>query len=107
MVLLKLTVHQEVIHGAAVGVAHHAIEHFSGVKATDLIGEDVVYKGLCIRAFHKYFSHVGDIEHAHVLPYGKVLLHNSGILDGHDEACKRTHLCAQRNVGVIQASFQF
>jgi hypothetical protein len=67
----------------------------------------VIHEGLCIRAFNKDLSHVGDIEHTHVLPYGKVLLHDTGILDGHNEACKGTHLGPKGHVRIIQAGFQF
>ena len=107
MVLEILTVHQKVIYRAAVRIAHHAVENLPGVKTTDFVGEDVVYKSLCIGAFHKDFPHVGNIEHAHVFTHGKVLLHYSRILDGHDKACKRAHLCPKGNMRVIQASFQF
>ena len=94
MARLELTVHEEVVYGAAIWVAHHAVEHLSGLESADFVGEDVVHEGFGIRAFNKDLSHVGDIEHAHVLPYGKVLRHYAGILDGHNEACEGTHLGA-------------
>ena len=42
-------------------------------------------------AFHEDFSHVGDVEHAHVLTDGEMLPDDGAVLDGHHEAGKRTH----------------
>ena len=107
MVGQELPVYQEVVHGTAVRVAHHAVEHLAGLIAADVVGKDVVDKFLCLRAFHKNLAHVGHVEHAHMLPHRIVFYGDGTVLDGHDVACKGTHLGTQCHVGVVQTGFEF
>ena len=103
MVGLEFLVYQEVVHGAAVRVAHHAVEDLSGDHSPYLVGKNMVHEGLCIGAFHEDFSHVGHVEHAHLPPYGIVFRHDAFVLDGHHESGEGAHLGSQGHVGIVQA----
>ena len=85
-VALAHAVDEQVVDGAAVGVAHHAIEDFSVCGTGDVIGEDVVDIALGILALDAHLAHVGDVEDTAVLAHGVVLFDDGGILDGHVES---------------------
>ena len=103
MVRLELPVYQKIVHRAAVRVAHHAVEDLTGLEAADLVGEDPVYELLCLRAFHKDLSHMGNVEHAHLLPHCQVLLDDVAVLDWHLITCKRAYLGAKGHVLAVEA----
>ena len=67
-------VYQQVVHGAAVGVEHHAVVDLVQGCAGDIVGEDVVYISLGIGPAHPHLAHVADVEHSAVLSYGLMLV---------------------------------
>ena len=101
----ELAIDEEVVHHAAVGIAHHPVQDLAGLEAADFVGEDPVDELLGLGAFDEDLAHMRDVEHADLLPDG-VVLHGDGIvLDGHHEARKGAHLGLQRHVPVVQAGF--
>ena len=106
MVRLKLAVDEQVVHDASVGIKHHPVEDFAGSESADLIGEDMVDEALGVRAADEDLAHVGDVEHADLLPDGEMLGDDAGILDRHHEARKGTHLGAEGHVAVVQTGFE-
>ena len=103
MIRQELPIDQKVVDDTAVGVAHHAVEDLAGLEAADVVGKDMVDESLGFRTFHKDLAHVGDIEHAHLLADGEVLLGNAVVLDRHHETGEGAHLGAQRDMPVIEA----
>ena len=89
-------VNQKVIHHTTVRVKHHSVENLPFGSLCDVIGEDMVDKSRRVRAIHKDFAHMGDIEHAYFGAHGIVFGDNSGrIAYRHIETGKRTHHGAQ------------
>ena len=93
-------VNQQVVHRAAVGVEHHAVEDFANGRAGNVVGKDVLHVGLGIFARHEHFAHVAHVEHAAVLAHGVVLISDIGVIERHVEAAKFHHLgtCCQMAV---------
>ena len=87
-------VHQEVVHDASVGVWEAGILHLTGDQFGDVVAGDVLQKSQGVRSFHGEFAHVGNVKEASGLAHGMVLLHQSGVLDGHFVARKRNHFGA-------------
>ena len=57
-VVLGHLVDQQVVYGAAVGVAHHAIEDFPYGRTGDVVGEDMVHVALGVGALDAHLAHV-------------------------------------------------
>ena len=66
-------VDQQVVNGAAVVVAHHAVEHFAHGCSADVAGEDVAHVAFGIGAADGHFSHVAYVEHTALAAHGMVL----------------------------------
>ena len=98
---------EQVVHGAAVGVAHHTIIDLSYGRACDIVGEDVLDVALSVGACDAHFSHVRDVEDTAVLAHGVVLVGDVGVLNRHNETAERRHECAELHVAVIKAGFLF
>ena len=84
-------VHQQIVDGATVFVEHHPVVDFTHRRIGDVVGEDIIHEFLGFGTRDVYFAHVRNVEHAHILAYGIVLLHDALILDRHVETAKRTH----------------
>ena len=95
-------VYQQVVHYSAVGVEHHAVQDIAVADFGDVVGEYVVDEAPGVGAFDVDLAHVADVEHAHALAHGVVLLDNAFVLDGHVKSGKGTHLCVKGQVQVVQ-----
>ena len=98
---------QQVIDCAAVGVAHHTVEHLSIGCSGDVIGENVLNVALSVGTGDEHLAHVRNVEHAAGLAHGIVLVGDVCVLNGHVEAGKRRHQCAQFHVFVIKTGLFF
>ena len=58
IVLMSHLVDEQVIYGATVGVAHHAIVYFALWGVLDVVGEYVVYIFFGVWTAYAYFAHV-------------------------------------------------
>ena len=104
----EFTVHQEVVHSAAVFLAHHAVEHLSGLETADFVREDIIHEGLGLGTLDENLTHVGDVEHAHFTANGIVLLGDGTVLDRHHEAGEGAHLGSHGYVPFIETGlFEF
>ena len=72
--LVAHLVDQQIIHGAAVGIEHHAVENLVEGGARHVVGEDVVHVSLGVAAAHHHLAHVRHVEHAAVPAHGLVLV---------------------------------
>ena len=106
-VVFSHLVNQEVVNGATVLVAHHAVENLARLSSTYVVGEDMAHVALCVRTLNRYFAHVRHVEHATMLAYSVVLVSNVRILDRHDESAKRLHQGSESHVFVIETCFLF
>ena len=103
-VVLAHLVDEQVVDGAAVLIAHHAIEHLSVGGSLDVIGEDVLNIALGIFTLDGYFAHVRNVEDAAMLAHSVVLLLDVAVLDRHVKACKRGNEGSQSHVSVVETS---
>ena len=92
-----------VVDGAAVGVAHHAVEHLTGGNAAEVVGEEVVDEALGVGAGDDDLTHVGDVEDAAVVTDSVVLVDDGGVLDGHVETGKGLHEGALGDMAGMEA----
>ena len=67
-------VDQQVVDGAAVGVAHHAVEDLPIGGVFHIVGEDMVDVALGIRTSDEHFAHVAHVEDAAGLTYCLMLV---------------------------------
>ena len=98
---------QQVIDRAAVGVAHHTVEHLSVGCSGHVVGENVLNVALSVGTGDEHLAHVRNVEHAAGLAHGIVLVGDVCVLNGHVEAGKRRHQCAQFHVFVIKTGLFF
>ena len=87
-VLLAHLIDEEVVHGAAVGIEHHAVVYLSDGCSADVVREDVLDVAFGIGARDAHFAHVTHVEYTAMLPYGIVLVGDVCVLNGHDEAAE-------------------
>ena len=80
---------EEVIDGAAVGIAHHAIIDLSHGCISHVVGEDVLNVALGIGSCDTHFAHVADIKDTTMLAHRVVLVGDVRVLNGHDESAER------------------
>ena len=101
----EFPIDQQVVHDAAVRVAHHSVEDLSGFETADFIGEDPVHELLRLGSLDENLAHVGDIEHANLFTDGKMFNGDRVVLDRHHEARKGAHFGLERHMPVIEAGF--
>ena len=94
-VVLAHLIDEQVIHSAAVGIEHHAVEDLAHVGSGHVVRKDVLHEALSLRTRDAYFAHVANVEDADLLTYGIVLRRNVGIDERHVEAAKGHHLGAE------------
>ena len=100
-------VDKQVVDRSSVGVAHHAIENLAVGCCGHVVCENVIDVAFCVASLDEHLAHVADVEHTACLANGHVLIGDVGVLNGHDEACKRRHQCVQCNMFVIETGFLF
>ena len=98
-------VDQQVVYGAAVLIAHHAVEHLADGSPRNVVGKYMLYVAFCITATDGYFAHVTHVEHAALGAHSLVLVGDIAILDRHFKSCKGRHQCAHSHVFVIETGF--
>ena len=103
-VLLAHLVDQQVVDGASVFVAHHAIVYLSYRRLGDVVGEDVLHVALGILAANRHFAHVRHVEHACMFSHGLMLLGYAALIQKrHVETAKLYHRSIQQHVLVVKA----
>ena len=80
-----------VVDGAAIGIAHHAVEHLPGRHTTEVVGEQMVDESLSVGSGDDDLTHVGDVEDTAVVAHGIVLLDDGGVLYRHVIAGEGLH----------------
>ena len=103
-VVLAHLVHQQVVHRAAVPVAHHTIIYFTCGRAGYVVGKDMLHVALGILTLNGYLAHVRDVKDAHFLAYSHVLECNAGILNGHFKTAKGRNQGTQCHMFFIKTS---
>ena len=106
-ILLAQLIDQQIVDGAAVGIAHHAIEYLAHRGTGHVVGEDVLHVALSLAAAHRDLAHVAHVEEAHMFAHGLMLHSDAGILDGHDEAAEGRHQRAHLHMLVVEACALF
>lgn len=86
--MLAHLVDQQVVDGATVGVAHHAVEDLANGGSSYIVCEDMVDEALGVLTRDECLTHVGYIEYTAMLAHGVVLFDNRRVLDRHVEASK-------------------
>jgi hypothetical protein len=101
-IMLRQMVYEDVVDGAAVGVAQQRVARLPLSQQGYVAGGDVLQKFQRVRAFHNDLAHVVDVEQPGVAAHGGVLFQRAAVLDGHLPSGKGHHARAQRDVGFVQ-----
>ena len=95
-------VDQDVVHEAAVFVEQAGVMGLSEFQLLDGVGGDVVGEFGGFGAANLDLAHVADIEDAHGVAHGVVLVDDSGVLDGHVPAAEIHHPGAEGTMDRVQ-----
>ena len=67
----------------------------------------MVHKLFRISSANEHLAHMRDVKHSDIAPDGVVLIDDVRVLNRHDKASERTHLCPESNMAVIETGFLF
>ena len=95
-------VDQNVVYEAAVGVKQPGVVRLADFEFGDVVGGDEIGQLRGFRPANLDLAHVADIENAHRLADGVVLIHDPGILHGHIPAAEIDHLGPQGSMDGIK-----
>src|SRR6516165_9711211 len=102
--IVRHFVYQDVVDKPSVLVKHRRVLSLAGVQRGGGIGGDAVDEAESLSPADLNFTHVADVEQAHRPAHGKVLFHDSGILNGHLPAAKINHSGAQAHMHAVKRS---
>ena len=57
-VVLCHLVHEQVVNGSAILIAHHSVENLAWFGSAHIVGEDVVDVSFGVRTLYGHFAHV-------------------------------------------------
>ena len=103
-IILAQLIHQQVIDGSAVLVAHHSIIDFAHGGTSHIVGKYMLHIAFRIGTLHRDLTHVRDIKQSYMFTNGHVLRSDTAILiqQRHIKASKRHHRGTQRQMFVVQ-----
>ena len=106
--VLTQTVGNQVIHNAALVVAHRAVADLAVLHVAEIVGQQHLDVVQGVRSGEDDFAHVGDIEQSRLFSDSHVFCDNTGtVLNRQQVAGKGDDLAAQGNVTVIQRGLTF
>ena len=101
--ILGKAVDDQIIHHAALGIAHHAVAHLAVAHGGKVVGEQLLQICQGSGSLVEHLAHVADVKQAAGLTHGHVLAdHARGILHRQHVAREGHHAPFQRHVAVIQ-----
>jgi hypothetical protein len=107
-ILRAAHVNEQVVHDAAVRVAHRGVKHTAGKKPGDVVRDEVIQKLRRVRPAHIDFAHVAHVEQAGGAPHREVLGEDALVLHRHFPAGKIHDASAVRHVeGMQWGAFRF
>ena len=95
-------VDQDVVHEAAVLVEQPGVMGLAEFQLLDGIGGDVIGQSGGFGAADLDLAHVADIEDAHGVAHGVVLVDDAGVLDGHVPAAEIDHPGTEGSMDRVQ-----
>ena len=105
--ILREAVDDQIVHHAALGIAHHAIAHLAVAHGGKVIGEQLLEIGQRVGSLVEHLAHMAHIEQAAGLTHGHVLADDTrGILHRQHIARKGHHAALQRHMTVVQRRFE-
>ena len=102
-------VDDNVVDGAALLVAHHAVADLVHGHAGVVVGQQVVDGSQCSGASEQDLTHVRNVEQAALLADCHMLLDDAGscVLDGQQVASEGDDLAAFFHMNIIEGGLQF
>ena len=89
-------VDQNIVHEAAVGVEQPGVMRLADFELAGMVGGDEIGQLRGFRPANLDFAHMADIENAHRVADGVVLVDDPGVLHGHVPAAEVDHPGSER-----------